>query len=62
MKEIEELGGDPRPIQTRIGRLFDLKTQLGTILDKLGKVNVINLEGANFESGMKKVYEAILSI
>jgi hypothetical protein len=59
--QVKELGGDSAVITKEIKRLYDLKTNLGNILDRLRESLVIDLSGdaASFDNGMTKVLERI---
>jgi hypothetical protein len=59
VKKLDKLGGDPRPIQDEINRLFDLRSNIGIIIQKLKGVLTVKIDAANFEDGMAKVLRRI---
>jgi hypothetical protein len=58
--ELEAEGADPRPLNTEIYRLNDLKNNLGQIIENLKGVLTVKIDAANFEDGMKKVMKKIV--
>lgn len=59
IEEIRSLGADPSPIQDEVKRLYDLRNNLGQILQTLRSVLTVDISETNFEPGMKKVLERI---
>ena len=61
MKKALDADMDTRPFEEEMGRLRDLKANLGPTLESLKKVLVTDISGAMFEPGMQKVLQAIQS-
>jgi hypothetical protein len=59
IKKINSLGADSRPVQDENNRLFDLKSNIGIIIQKLKSVLTVDISAANFEDGMAKVIKRI---
>lgn len=59
MKKALEADLDTRPFEDEMGRLRDLKANLGSTLESLKKVLVTDISGPMFEPGMQKVLQAI---
>lgn len=61
-EEADALQGDGRFIQDDIDRLYDLKTNLGKILQHLKSVLVVDVSDECFDEGMQKVYSRITKV
>jgi TIR domain/Effector-associated domain 11 len=59
IKKINNLGADSRPVQDENNRLFDLKSNIGIIIQKLKSILTVDISAANFEDGMVKVLKRI---
>lgn len=55
MAEIELLKGDTRPFKDDYDKLFDLRNNLGLIIQRLKNVLVTDISGDQFQDGMNKV-------
>lgn len=58
---LRQLGGDTRAFDDDRDRLFELKNNLGKIIQQLKSVLALDISGDRFESGMRKVVESIRS-
>lgn len=59
MAEIEQYKGDTRPFNDEYDKLFDLRSNLGLIIQRLKSVLVIDISGEYFQEGMNKVIARI---
>jgi hypothetical protein len=59
MAEVERFKGDTRPLKDDYDKLFDLRSNLGLIIQRLKSVLVVDISGKEFEAGMSKVIARI---
>ncbi|TNE61214.1 MAG: toll/interleukin-1 receptor domain-containing protein [Bacteroidetes bacterium] len=59
IEKLRKLGGDSRAFDDDRNRLFELKNNLGQIIQRLKSVLMLDINGDNFEPSMKKVLERI---
>ncbi len=57
--KLRQLGGDSRAFDDDRNRLFELKNNLGQIIQRLKSVLMVDITGANFDPSMRKVLERI---
>ncbi|MFN0015104.1 MAG: TIR domain-containing protein [Saprospiraceae bacterium] len=57
--KLRQLGGDSRAFDDDRNRLFELKNNLGQIIQRLKSVLMVDIQGKNFEPSMRKVLERI---
>lgn len=62
IKRLRKLGGDSRAFDDDRNRLTELKNNLGIIIQRLKSVNLIEINGLNFEPNMDKVLAEIQKI
>lgn len=59
IRKLRELGGDSRAFDDDRNRLFELKNNLGQIIQRLKSVLMVDITGENFQPSMRKVLERI---
>lgn len=57
--KLRQLGGDSRAFDDDRNRLFELKNNLGQIIQRLKSVLMVDITGNNFDPSMRKVLERI---
>ena len=57
--ELRQLGGDSRAFDDDRNRLFELKNNLGQIIQRFRNVLMLDISGSNFEPSMRRVLAAI---
>jgi len=57
--KLRQLGGDSRAFDDDRNRLFELKNNLGQIIQRLKSVLMVDITGTNFDPSMRKVLERI---
>lgn len=59
IERLKALGGDTRAFDDDRDRLFELKNNLGKIIQQLKSVLVLDISGGQFEPSMRRVLESI---
>ena len=59
IKELEEIGGDPRDLQNDVAQLIDLKSNLPKVIRKLKDVHTVDLKAENFADGLVQIVKTI---
>jgi len=59
IKKLESLGGNDSAFRDDLGRMIDLKNNLGKIIQRFKSVLMLDITGDNFNSGLEKVVAAI---
>lgn len=62
IEKLRKLGGDPRAFDDDRNRLFELKNNLGQIIQRLKSVLMVDVTGDNFDASMRKVLDRINQI
>jgi len=57
--KLRQLGGDSRAFDDDRNRLFELKNNLGQIIQRLKSVLMVDINGTNFDPSMRKVLDRI---
>ncbi len=57
--KLRQLGGDPRAFDDDRNRLFELKNNLGQIIQRLKSVLMLDITAANFDASMRKVLDRL---
>lgn len=58
--KLRQLGGDTRAFDDDRNRLFELKNNLGPIIQRLRNVRTVDISGDNFDANMPRVLDRIL--
>lgn len=59
INKLRQLGGDSRAFDDDRNRLFELKNNLGQIIQRLKNVLMVDISGKNFDASMAKVLDRI---
>lgn len=59
IKELEEIGGDARDLQSDVAQLIDLKNNLPKVIRKLKDVYTVDLKEESFEDGLAQIMNAL---
>lgn len=59
IKELEEIGGDPRDLQSDVAQLVDLKSNLPKVIRKLKDVLTVDLREEHFNEGLAQIVRTI---
>ncbi len=60
LAKLRQLGGDTRAFDDDRNRLFELKNNLGPIIQRLRNVRTVDISGDNFDLNMPRVLDRIL--
>jgi hypothetical protein len=59
IEKLRQLGGDPRAFNDDRDRLFELRNNLGQIIQRLKSVLMLDISGTNFDSNMKRIVQQV---